>query len=173
MDNILSWSRAILQTTPTRWTELAHNLPAELLLRPPAPGEWSALACLLHMIDAEREVYPPRVRALMVGQDFVAFQPRDHTAELAGISDAAGYAAEFARLRGDGLGVLDTVTPDDLDRRGRHPELGMVTLRELLHSWAAHDLNHTVQAERALMQPFILGCGPWRVYYKDHLIEEK
>jgi len=27
---------------------------------------------------------------------------------------------------------------------------------------------HTVQAERALMQPFIEGCGPWRPYFRDH-----
>ena len=35
-------------------------------------------------------------------------------------------------------------------------------------SWAAHDLNHTIQAERALMQPFMLGCGPWRSFFRDH-----
>ncbi len=40
---------------------------------------------------------------------------------------------------------------------------GTVTLAELLQTWAAHDLNHTVQAERALMQPFMLGCGTWRL----------
>ncbi|MBA2285220.1 MAG: hypothetical protein H0W02_07045 [Ktedonobacteraceae bacterium] len=43
-----------------------------------------------------------------------------------------------------------------------------MTLGELLHEWAAHDLMHTVQAERALMQPFILACGPWRSYLSDH-----
>jgi hypothetical protein len=46
--------------------------------------------------------------------------------------------------------------------------LGTVTLAEFLHEWAAHDLNHTLQAERALMQPFIAGCGPWRGYFADH-----
>jgi hypothetical protein len=30
-------------------------------------------------------------------------------------------------------------------------------------------LEHTVQAERALMQPFIEGCGPWRMYFLDHV----
>ncbi len=27
----------------------------------------------------------------------------------------------------------------------------------------------TAQAERALMQPYLLECGPWIVYFKDHL----
>jgi hypothetical protein len=39
----------------------------------------------------------------------------------------------------------------------------------MMHNWAAHDLNHTVQAERAMMQPFIQGCGPWQKFYTDHL----
>src|SRR5260221_14319361 len=38
----------------------------------------------------------------------------------------------------------------------------------LVHEWAAHDLMHTVQAERALMQPFVVGSGPWRSYFADH-----
>jgi hypothetical protein len=38
----------------------------------------------------------------------------------------------------------------------------------MLQTWAAHDLNHTVQAERALMQPFMRGCGPWRHFFRAH-----
>ncbi len=57
---------------------------------------------------------------------------------------------------------------DDLRRTSQHPKFGTVTLAELLHTWAGHDLMHTVQAERALMQPFMLGCGPWRAFYRDH-----
>jgi hypothetical protein len=42
----------------------------------------------------------------------------------------------------------------------RHAELGLVTLDELIHEWAAHDLMHIIQRERALMQPYIADCGP-------------
>ncbi len=34
--------------------------------------------------------------------------------------------------------------------------------------WSALRLMHTVQAERALMQPFMPGCGPWRPFFRDH-----
>ncbi len=44
------------------------------------------------------------------------------------------------------------------------------TLGQLLHEWAAYDLNHTIQAEKAVMQPFIQGSGPWRSYFQDHEI---
>jgi hypothetical protein len=81
-------------------------------------------------------------------------------------------AEEFARLRRESLLILEKLTPSDLERKARHAELGMVKLTEMVHEWAAHDLNHTVQAERALMQPFIQGSGPWQVYFTDHYIVE-
>ena len=59
--------------------------------------------------------------------------------------------------------------PADLDRKAVHGELGPVTLDEMLHEWAGHDLMHTVQAERALMQPFIENCGPWKPYFAAHI----
>jgi hypothetical protein len=78
---------------------------------------------------------------------------------------------EFSRLREESLHLLDDITPADYPRQARHSELGMVTLEQMLNQWAAHDLNHTVQAERALMQPFIRASGPWRKYFTDHIIE--
>jgi len=66
--------------------------------------------------------------------------------------------------------VLKKITVVDLSRQARHQELGIVTMHELLHEWAGHDLMHTVQAERALMQPFIQGCGPWQSYFSDHFV---
>jgi hypothetical protein len=43
--------------------------------------------------------------------------------------------------------------------------------RELLNEWVGHDLMHTVQAERALMQPFVAQSGSWRSYFADHDVE--
>jgi hypothetical protein len=47
----------------------------------------------------------------------------------------------------------------------------MVTLRQQINEWAAHDLMHVVQAERAVMQPFITATGPWRSYFADHDVD--
>ena len=73
-------------------------------------------------------------------------------------------------ISGRPLGMIIGNPDEDLGRTKQHPTLGTVTLAEMLHTWAAHDLNHTVQAERALMQPFMLGCGPWRTFFRDHEI---
>ena len=168
MDDLLTHVRAILAGTPAHWGALTGALATGLLTRPPAPGEWSAAQCLQHLLDAEREVFPVRVRCLLAGQDFPAFDPDAQGTVAAAGLDPRASAREFARLRADSLALLAGLTPADLARRARHAELGPVTLEELLHEWAAHDLMHTVQAERALMQPFILGSGPWRKYFADH-----
>ena len=173
MDNILMWLRPILTTTSTRWMNLVEALPAGLLSQPPAPGEWSALECLQHLVDAERWVFPARVNALLAERDFPAFDPDRQGTKPNVDQSPLELVGECARLRSESLGLLTQVTPPDLVRRARHQELGMVTLGELLHEWAAHDLMHTVQAERAMMQPFIQGCVPWHSYFVDHVAKTK
>ena len=74
MDNLFPAAHAVLAATPPRWDQFAHNIPAEVLARPAAPGQWSALNCLQHLTDAERFVFPLRVRAL-AGRDFDAYDP--------------------------------------------------------------------------------------------------
>src|SRR5258708_32897400 len=171
MDALFVSARAVLAGTPPRWESLARAVPGELLARPAAPGQWSALNCLQHMIDTERFVFPARVRAFLAGRNFDAFDP-DSQGTVAQTGRPAGeLAAAFAGLRAESLGLFDRLTPADLPRQAVHAELGPVTLSHLLHEWAGHDLMHTVQAERALMQPFIEGCGPWQPYFADHVAQ--
>jgi hypothetical protein len=171
MENLLKYVQEVLATTPERWMNLTERLPGDLLARPPAPQEWSALACLGHLLDTERWVFPVRVRAFLSGVDFEAFQPDSQGTPITAETEARQLAAEFFGLRTASLELLQTVSVSDLTRRARHSELGMVTLEEMLNEWAAHDLMHTVQAERALMQPFLAGVGPWRPYFSDHDIQ--
>jgi uncharacterized damage-inducible protein DinB len=160
--------RAVLSTTPERWQRLVNALPADLLTRPAAEGEWSALDCLQHLLDTEHQNFPVRVRNFLAGEDFVNFDPNQPHDEQA--QTPAQLAADFTRLRQESLALFDSLTDADLSRTTQHPRFGTVTLEQMLHTWAAHDLNHTVQAERALMQPYMIGCGPWRTFFADHEI---
>jgi hypothetical protein len=157
----------VLESTPARWKSLCETLPPSLLNRKPAEGEWSALDCLIHIIDTEKNTFSVRVRAFLAGGNFPAFNP-DEEGTLAAGQPPAALADEFASLRGESIALLKTLNSGDLPRTAMHPELGQVTLEQMLQEWAAHDLNHTIQAERALMQPFIAQCGPWRKYFADH-----
>lgn len=167
MDTLLEHVQAVLFTTPERWQRLVNILPLDLLTRPPMAGEWSALNCLQHLLDAERVLFPVRLRAFLTGQNFEAFDPNQPHSNLDSLTPEQLVAA-FAQSRQENLVLLTQITDDDLLRTVQHPQLGFVTLAEMLHTWAAHDLMHTVQAERALMQLFMLGCGPWRPFFRDH-----
>ena len=169
MNTTLEDVQAILSTTPERWRRLVGTLSIDILTRPPVAGEWSALRCLQHLLDAERLLFPVRFRAFLAGQDLDDFDPHQQHADHDSQTPEQ-LAAAFARYRQESLILLKQVTKDDLGRTSQHPKLGTVTLAELLHTWAAHDLNHTVQAERALMQPFMLGSGRWRSFFQDHEI---
>lgn len=169
MEQELEWARSVLTTTPTYWRSLAQALPVGLLSQAPAPGQWSALECLQHLIDTER-MFVFRLRCLLEGKDFPAFDPYKQGTKLGTQPSPSKLAAEFARLRAESLQALSRIELGDLGRKARHQELGIVTMGEMVNEWAGHDLNHTVQAERAIMQPFVRGCGPWQKYFSDHLV---
>ncbi len=173
MENVLTEIAAILSTTADRWKQLINSIPGELLARNPGPGEWSAVECLQHMVDAEKLVFPVRIRAFLKGENFNNFNPNTQVAQNKGVRSPGELVKEFSLLRTSNLELLSTLKAADLPRTAQHSELGKVSLKELLHNWAGHDLLHLVQAERAIMQPFIKESGPWRKYYKDHDVEAR
>jgi uncharacterized damage-inducible protein DinB len=172
MTDMLVMVKAVLSTTATRWLNMTEALPIDLLNRQPTAGEWSATECLIHLLDTEQHIFPARVQALLTGQAIPAFDP-DTQGTKNILSSPEQLANEFASLRQSSLTLLERIAPQDFSRTAEHSELGIVTLGQLLHEWAAHDLNHTMQAERAIIQPFIQGSGPWRSYFRDHEIANK
>ncbi|MDR3573792.1 MAG: DinB family protein [Anaerolineaceae bacterium] len=172
MQDLLSEIRSILTGTPARWTNLAQTVPAELFFRQPAIEEWSAFECLQHILDTEY-AFQFRLQAFLDGRDFPEITSDSEDAKSTQDQTPAGLAAEFVAMRQQSLKALEKVTPADFDRPARHPKLGPVKLEQMLNEWAAHDLNHTVQAEEALMQPFITASGPWQVFFTGHLAGEK
>jgi hypothetical protein len=172
MTTLVSRAISILRINGDRWRALATGIDRELLLRPPAPGEWSALQCLGHATDTEAAVFVARVRALQAGDAVLAaYDPDTESTPITAQTDPTALAERHAALRAETLAALATVTESDLDRTGRHAELGVVALRQLLNEWVAHDLMHLVQAERAVMQAFIPGSGPWRPGFADHDVD--
>ena len=167
MSDLLESATGLLSTTSARWRSLVERTPGHLLRRPPAPGEWSAADCLDHLLLTERNVFGARLRAILEGRDLVAFDPQaphDRGPESAPTEAVAALSAE----RESNLAILRSLVPADLQRSSRHPEYGLVPLHVVLNTWTAHDLQHTVQAEEALMQAFIPGTGPFRFRFADH-----
>lgn len=164
--DLLNDVRAVLRSTPGWWEILVRGLPADLLERLPAREEWSALDCLSHLVETEKVVFAARVRCFLSGEPLAGF-----SLEREGLGRrgrATDLAVEFTRLRQESLALLETLSAEDLERTAGHERFGQVTLRQMLNEWAAHDLEHSVQAGRALMQHFLPGTGPWRPSFKDH-----
>ena len=162
----------VLKPPPPAGRRSAKPCPPICSAANPPKVNGRALDCLNHLLDTEKNIFPVRVRAFLAGVNFPAFNPDEEGAVVANPTPSA-LAAEFASLRAASLDLLKTLKPADLARTALHPELGQVTLEQLLQEWGAHDLNHTIQAEQALMQPFISGCGPWRKYFAGHDIALK
>ena len=71
-------------------------------------------------------------------------------------------------MRNESLSALAALglTDADFDRRGRHPDFGVVTLRQLLATWVAHDVDHVMQISRVLARQYSDEVGPWRAYLR-------
>ncbi len=172
MDNILTQTRAVLANTSSYWQNLTQTLSPEVLMQPPAPGEWSAMECLQHLIDVEG-VMRTRLKAFLAGENFPGFDPDSQGSVVSDDLSPQEMGNKFVQLRTENLELLAEITPADYGRQAIHGELGQVTLEQMLYHWAGHDLNHTVQAERAMLQQFIAGVGPWQRFYADHITQEK
>ena len=106
MDNLLTQAQAVLATTPSRWQTLTATIPEALLKLEPAPGEWSALQCLRHLLDTEEKVFPVRLRAFLAGQNFPAFNPDTDGEKIISGMTPAELAAKFAAVRKNNLKLL-------------------------------------------------------------------
>src|SRR5215216_5050964 len=113
------------------------------------PDTWSPYDIVGHLIHGERTDWIPRTELLLAHGESRPFTPFDRFAQF---EDSRGKSLHqlletFAELRAQNLARLESLrlTPADLDRRGRHPELGSVTLGQLLAAWVGHDLNHLGQ----------------------------
>ena len=73
---------------------------------------------------------------------------------------------EFAELRRQSLHALRAlgVGEAQLALPGMHPELGAVTLGNLLATWAIHDLGHIAQVVKTMAGEYREAVRPWRAY---------
>jgi hypothetical protein len=168
MEQNLQDTMALLARTPHVFDALLRDLPEAWTLRNEGAGTWSAYDIVGHLMHGERTDWIPRAKTILEFGETRAFEPFDRWAQE---RESAGKSLgqlldEFARLRAEGLGELRAMNlqPEDLERRGRHPAFGVVTLSQLLATWAAHDLTHLHQISRVMAHQYDAAVGPWRAY---------
>jgi len=169
---------AVLARTPATLDVLLRGLPEIWVRRnegctSQGKDTWSAFDIVGHLIAGERTDWMPRVRMILESGEARTFEPFDRFAQFqeSQVKESHDKALEqlledFARLRRENLAALQALNlqPEDLNRRGRHPALGVVTLRELLATWTVHDLTHVHQLSRVMAHQYRDAVGPWSDY---------
>jgi DinB superfamily len=159
---------SLLTRTPAALDALLRDLPETWTFRNEGENTWSAFDVVGHLIHGERTDWMVRTKIILQSGESRAFDRFDRWAQ---VRESQGKSLgqlldEFARLRSENLDELRVLNlqPEDLKRRGRHPVLGVVTLSQLLATWAAHDLTHLHQISRIMAHQYRDVVGPWTQY---------
>jgi hypothetical protein len=167
---VVDEASAILARTPATLDALLRGLPESWTSANEGEKSWSPFDVIGHLIHGERTDWLPRARIILQHGEARSFDKFDRFAQfnLSQGRTLASLLDEFAEARANSLRELSALrlTEADLDRRGRHPELGVVTLRQLLATWVAHDLDHIMQTARVLGRQYSDAVGPWRAYLR-------
>jgi hypothetical protein len=158
----------VLTQTPDVLSALLRGKSADWLNARKTPESFSPLDVLGHLMHGEMTDWIPRVRIILEHRDSKAFEPFDRFGFHALIARKRvdELLDEFAELRRQSLEALRELGIEEaqLDLRGMHPELGPVTLRNLLASWVLHDLSHIAQVVKTMAGEYRDAVGPWRAY---------
>lgn len=161
---------AVLRRTPDTLRALLSGLPESWLHADEGGDTFSPWDVVAHLLHGERTDWMPRLRIILEHGEARPFEPFDRfahrTASIGASIDELLEKFEEARQASlaELASLLDGGLDSGLDRAGRHPELGRVTARQLLATWAVHDLGHVRQIARVLAKQYGGEVGPWRAY---------
>lgn len=168
MEFKLEQATAVLQRTPLTLNSLLRELPDSWLVQNEGPETWSPYEIVGHLIHGEETDWIPRARIILEHGEERAFEPFDRFAmfEKFRHRSMSELLDRFARIRAESLHELQqmNLTPELLEKRGKHPELGVVTLKQLLATWVVHDLGHLRQVVRVMAKQYGDAVGPWKAY---------
>jgi hypothetical protein len=157
----------VLERTPRTLRAMLRGLGPAWADATEGPETWSPYVIVGHLIDGERADWVPRSQLILAQGPNCRFAPFDRVppreSPMQSLDDLLD---EFARLRAANLTTLAgwRLTDTELALEGEHPEFGVVTLRQLLATWVAHDLGHVAQTARVMAKQYRDAVGPWRAY---------
>jgi hypothetical protein len=158
----------VLERTPATLRAMLSGLSDTWIQANEGPGTFSPFDNVGHLIHGERTDWIPRARIILEQGRNRRFEKYDRFAQ---VRESAGknlqqLLDEFAQLRAENLNTLRSwsLTDRELALQGEHPELGNVSLQQLLSTWVAHDLGHIAQTARVMAKQYREDIGPWRAY---------
>ena len=166
----LDKSYEILERTPTVLRALLAGLNGDWIMNNEGPETFSPYDVVGHLIHAEKTDWRDRTIMILEHGTAKSFVPFDRFAQFEESKgkSLATLLDEFEKLRDANLAWLKylQLTESDFDKKGTHPSLGQVTLRQLLSTWVIHDLTHIAQITRVMAKQYKTEIGPWIEFFR-------
>jgi hypothetical protein len=130
---------------------------------------WSPRDVVAHLLESQRVGFAGRISTILT-TDTPGFDDRDAARDL----DASGYRDQTAHelleiwetQRLEAVEHAADLSHDQLIRSGEHATVGTLTVADLVHEWAHHDLEHLQHLCTMLEPPLLEGAGPFEAYYR-------
>jgi len=160
----------ILERTPEVFRTLLSGLSDEWIVNNEGPETFSPYDVIGHLIHGEKTDWVTRAKIILEFGLSKPFTPWDRFAQY---DESKGKTLqqllnEFERVRKENMVWFRSLdlTESDLDKKGMHPKLGEVTLRNLLSTWVVHDLTHIAQVTRVMAKQYKDEMGPWPEFFR-------
>ena len=166
----LEKSYEILERTPDVLQSLLAGLSDDWLLHNEGPETFSPYDVIGHLVHGEKTDWVVRTKMILEFGNAQTFERYDRFAQYEESKDKSlqQLLDEFAAIRKENMSWFRSLnlTEDDLDRKGMHPVLGDVTLKNLLATWVVHDLTHIAQITRVMAKQYKEEMGPWQEFFR-------
>jgi hypothetical protein len=152
----------MLEAAPDILRGLMCELSDEDARWKPAPGSFSVAEALAHLSHTEGHCYRMRLDRFMA-EERPEFEPDEAQFHLDLYRDADPEEefAHFEEQRETNIEYLRELPAGAGARVALHREAGEITLLQMLHEWALHDLGHIRQiAEIVRARKYLAGAGP-------------
>jgi hypothetical protein len=170
MDFEINNSISILERTPSVLRSLLEGLDDEWIMNNEGPETFSPYDVIGHLIHGEKTDWTARTKRIL---EYGATKEFDKYDRFAQYTESKGKTLsqlfdELEVLRRNNIIWLRSLnlTEADLDKKGLHPVLGEVTLRNLLSTWVVHDLTHIAQVTRVMAKQYKGEMGPWPEFFR-------
>ncbi len=168
MDFQISKTIEVLTQTPATIKSLLGSLSDDWIYASSEESEWNAFDIVGHYIHGEQTDWIPRSEIILAQGENRTFESFDRFAqfEISEGKTLSELLETFATMREQNIETLKSwnLSDEQLKLKGIHPELGEVTLKELLATWAVHDLTHIRHVSIVLAKQYAENVGVWKEY---------
>jgi hypothetical protein len=164
----LEMATEILRQTPFTLRRMLEDLSPEWTESSGDKENWAPYDVVGHLIHCEETDWMPRAEIILAQGENKTFEPFDRLAQFERSKGRTldDLLTEFAHIRNTNIEKLGRwqLTSEQHVLKGVHPELGEVTLEQLLSTWVVHDLTHIRQIVQSMASKYANNVGSWKEY---------